>query len=122
MDTGLKLDDAYRVRDTAKTVFSRKLERDGSAYGENFVHFQLQSDREVILTTNHVKRVILGPTVGRYFQNREEAVAWCCSMQARKFPVHSVGWLVGKGCDGKTWKRALRSPIVNHPATRRKDG
>ena len=98
-------------RDTAPALFKATLDANGEAYGENFMHFELAAGNTVIITNNHVKRIIVGPAPGKYFCGREEIVLWCTKVQARQFPMECIGWLTSRGQPGQEWKRYLRPAI-----------
>ena len=98
-------------RDTAPALFKETLRTTGSAYGENFMHFDLGVGNTVTITNNHVKRVIVGPAPGKYFSSKEEVVLWCTKIQARRFPMECIGWLTTEGKPGQQWKRYLRPAI-----------
>jgi len=93
----------------AKVIFKETLTKEGKAYGENFMCFELDKGGalRVTLTKGHVRRIILGPSVERYFGSMEEMIGWCIRMQSRVFPAESIGWLTSEGRDPRESRREL---------------
>jgi len=96
----------------ALTVFKEKLEKEGSAYGENCMLFSVVG-KEVLVSSSTTVTTILGPEVEKHFTCQKEAVQWCCKMQNKMFKLNCVGWLASSVAGGKTWKRKFRPPVIS---------